>query len=139
MSHYLIKRIEAAQNITLHTNTKIVALFGDAHLSSIEWQMNEASSEQVAISHVFLFLGAEPNTSWLGDCVNLDQNGFLLTGQNVGSEMSSLERAPYYLKTSRPGIFSVGDVRSDSVKRVAAAVGEGTAAVQTLHAYLASL
>ncbi len=63
--------------------------------------MNDAPSEQVDISHMFLFLGAEPNISWLGDCVNLDQNGFVLTGQNAGSEKWSLKRAPYYLETSR--------------------------------------
>ncbi len=137
MSHYLIQRIEAAPNITLHTNTEIVELIGDTNLNSIKWNENDRV-EEVPISHVFLFLGAEPNTAWLGECINLDKNGFVLTGHDAADADWPLERAPYFLETSRPGIFAVGDVRSASVKRVAAAVGEGSAAIQTLHAYLAS-
>jgi thioredoxin reductase (NADPH) len=87
---------------------------------------------------VFLFLGAQPNTAWLRDCVALDKNGFVLTGPDIGAKWAS-ERPPHFLETSRPGIFAVGDVRSGSVKRVAAAVGEGAAAIQSLHQYLALL
>jgi thioredoxin reductase (NADPH) len=85
---------------------------------------------------VFLFLGAQPSTGWLGDCVELDKNGFVLTGPDVAHKWTS-ERPAHFLETSRPGIFAVGDVRSGSVKRVAAAVGEGAAAIQSLHQYLA--
>ncbi|WP_144141273.1 FAD-dependent oxidoreductase [Paraburkholderia sp. BCC1884] len=135
MSSYLIRRIEAAENITLHLRTQIVELNGDAHLESIKWD-NEGHIEEKPIRHVFLFLGAQPSTGWLGDCVALDKNGFVLTGQDAIDTWPS-ERAPHYLETSRPGIFAVGDVRSGSVKRVAAAVGEGAAAIQSLHQYLA--
>ena len=87
---------------------------------------------------MFLFLGAEPNTAWLGDCVALDDKHFVLTGSDVAPGSWPLERDQHFLETSRPRIFAVGDVRSGSVKRVAAAVGEGSAAVQALHQALAS-
>lgn len=139
MSHYLIQRINAAPNITLHINTEIVALIGDTSLKSIKWKESDDQVKEVPICHVFLFLGAEPNTAWLGECINLDKNGFVLTGQDAKDDEWTLERPPYFLETNRPGIFAVGDVRSASVKRVAAAVGEGAAAIQSLHAYLATV
>ncbi|WP_109481124.1 cyclic nucleotide-binding domain-containing thioredoxin-disulfide reductase [Paraburkholderia sp. C35] len=135
MSNYLIRRIDAAANISVHARTQIVELDGEAHLESIRWD-SQGSIEQKPIRHVFLFLGAQPSTGWLGDCVALDKHGFVLTGPDAIPHWSS-ERPPHYLETSRPGIFAVGDVRSGSVKRVAAAVGEGAAAVQSLHQYLA--
>lgn len=135
MSNYLIRRIEAAANISVHVRTQIVELNGDAQLESIKWD-SHGSIEEKPIRHVFLFLGAQPNTGWLGDCVALDKHGFVLTGPDAGAHWHS-ERTPHYLETSRPGIFAVGDVRSGSVKRVAAAVGEGAAAIQSLHQYLA--
>jgi thioredoxin reductase (NADPH) len=135
MSNYLIRRIDAAANITVHAHTQIVELSGATHLDSIKWD-TEGRIEEKPIRHVFLFLGAQPNTGWLGDCVALDKHGFVLTGPDAIPNWS-LERPPYYLETSRPGIFAVGDVRSGSVKRVATAVGEGGAAVQSLHQYLA--
>jgi thioredoxin reductase (NADPH) len=135
MSNYLIRRIEATGNMTVHPRTQIVELNGDAQLESIKWD-RQGQIEEKAIRHVFLFLGAQPNTAWLGDCVALDRNGFVLTGPDVANTWSS-ERPAHFLETSRPGIFAVGDVRSGSVKRVAAAVGEGAAAVQSLHQFLA--
>jgi thioredoxin reductase (NADPH) len=135
MSNYLIRRIEAAANITVHTRTQIVELNGDTQLESIKWN-RQGQIEEKAIRHVFLFLGAQPNTAWLGDCVELDRNGFVLTGPDAINTWSS-ERPAHFLETSRPGIFAVGDVRSGSVKRVATAVGEGAAAVQSLHQFLA--
>lgn len=136
MSHYLIQRIGAASNIVLHTHTRIDRLDGVGHLERVAL----SSSGGVAllpIRHLFLFLGAEPNTHWLGGCVALDSKGFILTGLDAANAGWPLERAPHFLETSRPGIFAVGDVRSGSVKRVAAAVGEGAAAVQSLHQVLA--
>jgi thioredoxin reductase (NADPH) len=135
MSNYLIRRIEAASNMTIHRRTQIVELNGEAQLESVKWD-RQGQIEEKAIRHVFLFLGAQPSTAWLGDCVALDKNGFVLTGPDAIGKWSS-ERAPHFLETSRPGIFAVGDVRSGSVKRVAAAVGEGAAAIQSLHQYLA--
>ncbi|MDP9648977.1 FAD-dependent oxidoreductase [Paraburkholderia caledonica] len=135
MSSYLIRRIEAAPNITVHVRTQLVALNGEEHLESIQWNQ-QGRIEEMAIRHVFLFLGAQPSTGWLGDCVELDKNGFVLTGPDVAHKWTS-ERPAHFLETSRPGIFAVGDVRSGSVKRVAAAVGEGAAAIQSLHQYLA--
>ncbi|TDY21187.1 thioredoxin reductase (NADPH) [Paraburkholderia sp. BL6665CI2N2] len=135
MSNYLIRRIEAAANISVHVRTQIVELNGETQLESIKWD-NQGRIEEKPIRHVFLFLGAQPSTGWLGDCVALDKHGFVLTGPDAMPQWSS-DRPPHYLETSRPGIFAVGDVRSGSVKRVAAAVGEGAAAIQSLHQYLA--
>ncbi|RKR36453.1 cyclic nucleotide-binding domain-containing thioredoxin-disulfide reductase [Paraburkholderia sp. BL17N1] len=135
MSNYLIRRIEAAANISVHVRTQIVELNGETQLESIKWD-SQGRIEEKPIRHVFLFLGAQPSTGWLGDCVALDKHGFVLTGPDAMPQWSS-DRPPHYLETSRPGIFAVGDVRSGSVKRVAAAVGEGAAAIQSLHQYLA--
>lgn len=135
MSDYLIRRINAAANITLHTKTQIVELLGESRLEAVKWD-RQGRIEQKEIPHVFLFLGAQPSTAWLGDCVALDKAGFVLTGADTGANWSS-ERPPHFLETSRPGIFAAGDVRSGSVKRVAAAVGEGAAAIQAVHQYLA--
>jgi thioredoxin reductase (NADPH) len=135
MSTYLIRRIDAAANITLYTRTRIVELCGESRLEGIRWDQ-QGQIEYKPIRHVFLFLGAEPNTRWLGDCVTLDKDGFVLTGADTGDKWTA-ERPPHDLETSRPGIFSAGDARSGSVKRVAAAVGEGAAAIQAVHQYLA--
>jgi thioredoxin reductase (NADPH) len=135
MSDYLIRRINATANISLHTRTQIVELCGESKLEAIKWDRN-GQIEHQPIRHVFLFLGAEPNTRWLGDCVSLDKDGFVLTGASTGDKWKA-DRPPHDLETSRPGIFSAGDVRSTSVKRVAAAVGEGAAAIQAVHQYLA--
>ncbi|RFU49636.1 cyclic nucleotide-binding domain-containing thioredoxin-disulfide reductase [Paraburkholderia sp. DHOC27] len=135
MSAYLIRRIDAAANITLHTRTRIIELCGEARLEGIRWD-RQGEIEYQPVRHVFLFLGAEPNTRWLGECVALDKDGFVLTGADTG-EAWTAERPPHDLETSRPGIFCTGDVRYGSVKRVAAAVGEGAAAIQAVHQYLA--
>ncbi|WP_233808168.1 FAD-dependent oxidoreductase [Paraburkholderia sp. HP33-1] len=135
MSAYLISRINAAANITVQTRTQIVELHGESRLEAICWD-RQGQIELKPIRHVFLFLGAEPNTSWLGNCVALDKDGFVLTGAEAGGNWTA-DRPPHDLETSRPGIFSAGDVRSGSVKRVAAAVGEGAAAIQAVHQYLA--
>jgi thioredoxin reductase (NADPH) len=135
MSAYLIRRINATANITLHTKTQIVELCGESRLEGIQWN-RQGQIEYKPIRHVFLFLGAQPNTRWLGECVALDKDGFVLTGADTGDKWKA-DRPPHDLETSRPGIFSAGDARSGSVKRVAAAVGEGAAAIQAVHQYLA--
>jgi thioredoxin reductase (NADPH) len=134
MSTYLIRRINATSNITLHTRTQIVELCGESKLEAIRWD-RQGQIEHKPIQHVFLFLGAQPNTRWLGDCVALDKDGFVLTGASTGDKWTA-ERPPHDLETSRAGVFSAGDARSGSVKRVAAAVGEGAAAIQAVHQYL---
>jgi thioredoxin reductase (NADPH) len=138
MSRYLIQRIEASPRITLHTHKQIVELRGDDRLESICWQSKGGEAREAPARHLFLFLGAEPSTAWLGDCVALDDKNFVLTGPDVPAERWPLERPRHFLETSRPRIFAVGDVRSGSVKRVAAAVGEGSAVVASLHQALAS-
>ncbi|SHN33581.1 thioredoxin reductase (NADPH) [Duganella sacchari] len=138
MSRYLIQRIEASTRITLHTHKQIVELRGNDRLESICWQSQGGEPREAPARHLFLFLGAEPSTAWLGDCVTLDDKNFVLTGPDVPEGRWPLERPRHFLETSRPRIFAVGDVRSGSVKRVAAAVGEGSAAVASLHQALAS-
>jgi thioredoxin reductase (NADPH) len=137
MSDYLIRRITDAPNITLHTNTEISSLEGQDQLERVIW-CNSASGapETHAISHVFLMTGAVPSTHWLQGCIALDDKGFVLTG----ADLSLAERTrqaggwqPQSFETNRPGIFAVGDVRCGSVKRVAAAVGEGSGCVQQVH------
>ena len=134
MSDYLIRRINAAANITLHTRTTLVELCGESKLEAIRWD-RQGQIEHKSIQHVFLFLGAEPNTRWLGDCVALDKDGFVLTGAATAARWKAV-RPPHDLETSRPGIFAAGDVRSGSVKRCAAAVGEGSMAVEGVHEVL---
>ncbi len=141
MSSYLIQRIDATPNITLRTETEIVELIGDGALERVRWR-HGADVEERPIEHVFLFLGAAPNTEWINSCLALDAAGFVKTGTDISAEELRasawpLERPPHRLETSRPGIFAVGDVRSGSVKRVAAAVGEGSTAVQLVHLALA--
>jgi thioredoxin reductase (NADPH) len=139
MSRYLIRRIEQNPNITLHTHTRITALEGGDRLERVVWR-NEtnARSEEHNISSVFLMTGAVPNTSWLNGCLALDDRKFVRTGSELRQEDLTaagwrLPRAPYLMETSLPGVFAVGDVRSDSVKRIASAVGEGSICVQFVH------
>lgn len=137
MSRYLISRIEANPKITLMTWTVIEALEGDTHLRRIQWRNKQTGETGVYdVPHVFMMTGALPNTNWLGGCLVLDEKAFIKTGTDVGSAWP-LQRGRYLLETSLPGVFAVGDVRSGSMKRVAAAVGEGSMAVQFVHKVLA--
>jgi thioredoxin reductase (NADPH) len=130
MSRYLIGRIEASQNITVITSATVEALEGSTHLERIRWRTGQSGlSSTHKINHLFLMTGADPNTAWLGSCVSLDSRRFIKTGADVAAEWP-LSRAPFPLETSLPGIFAVGDIRENSIKRVAAAVGEGSMAVQ---------
>ena len=131
MSQYLISRIENSGHITVHTESEIVALDGDPSLKRVTWANSKTGERMVKdISAVFVMIGAEPNTGWLSGTVRLDNKGFILTGSTDG-----FEESPY--ATSMPGIFAVGDVRANSVKRVASAVGEGSVVVSYIHRYLA--
>ncbi|MET3132190.1 thioredoxin reductase (NADPH) [Oxalobacteraceae bacterium GrIS 1.11] len=152
MSSYLIERIQATSNITLHTHTEIIALEGDEEgLASARWRNRQSGQEDgCALRRLFLFVGADPNAEWLHDCgVGVDAQGFIRTGFDVTREQC---RAKGYgthypdelppraaLETSVPGVFAIGDVRAGSTKRVAAAVGEGAAVVSQIHAFLANL
>jgi len=130
MSRYLIDRIAGLPNVELVTQAQVSGLEGeDGMLDTVRWRHGKSKEEvRRPIRHLFLFIGAEPNTAWLsGSGVALDAKGFVLTGGDGG-------RRP--LETSRRGIFAIGDVRSNSVKRVAAAVGEGAQVVAILHAFL---
>lgn len=149
MSNYLIDRIKATPNIVLHTHTEITALDGDEDgLCRVHWhQRQEGVKDSAPIRRLFLFIGAEPNTAWLGDCgVGVDDKGFIRTGFDVTRAQCRAnghypDDAPVRaaLETSVPGVFAIGDVRSASTKRVAAAVGEGAAVVAQIHTYLAHL
>lgn len=133
MSRYLVERIAAQPNIEVLTETEIEALDGqEGNLDRLRWR-NRKSGEVTtrAIRHLFLFIGADPNTDWLAECdVALDAKGFVRTGPDVAPGCGPME-------TSRNGVFAIGDVRCGSTKRVAAAVGEGAQVVAALHAYLA--
>src|SRR5580698_6601055 len=144
MSQYLIDRIRAIDNIEVLTQTEIVALYGsrEKQLERVRWRNNVIGEEmEQPIRHVFCFIGAEPATTWLRDsAVILDAKNFILTGPDVPSDVSwSNNRSgrPLPLETSVRGVFAIGDVRSGSVKRVGAAIGEGAVVVARLHAVLA--
>jgi thioredoxin reductase (NADPH) len=134
MSSYLVERIAGLANVEVVPRVEVSGLEGsDGMLEAVRWR-HRASGEAARrpIRHLFLFIGADPNTDWLsGSGVALDAKGFVLTGADAGADRRPLE-------TSRRGVFAIGDVRSNSVKRVAAAVGEGAQVVATLHAFLAS-
>jgi thioredoxin reductase (NADPH) len=139
MSRYLIDRIAATKNITLHPHSELTRLHADdaGHLDAVTWrQGRDANEDTRPIRYVFLFVGADPETEWLAGCgVALDTHGFVLTGQ---ATTASPARQPASLESSVRGVFAVGDVRSGSVKRVGGAIGEGAAVVASIHGYLAT-
>ena len=142
MSRYLIRRIEEASTIEVRTRTEIVALEGNRHLERVAWRDGTGAVSTHDIRHVFLMTGAEANTGWLNGQVALDAKGFIktgpdLTGEDLTAAQWPLERPPYLLETSRPGVFAVGDVRGGNIKRVASAVGEGSIAISFVHRVLA--
>jgi thioredoxin reductase (NADPH) len=143
MSRYLADRIEATSNIEVLTQIEIVALSGSQSsiLERVRWRHNPTGQEtEKPIRNLFLFIGADPATEWLGDCgVVLDDKSFVLTGMQAtdgGRPVRGSARDPTSLETNQLGVFAVGDVRSGSVKRVGAAIGEGAAVVPQLHAFL---
>lgn len=142
MSRYLVRRIEETPAIVLRLQTEITALTGGDHLESVRWRDNKTNTIKThKIRHVFVMTGAMPNTRWLGECVALDAKGFIKTGPDLSKEDLTaahwpLLRSPHLLETSLPGVLAVGDVRSGNVKRVAAAVGEGSIAIAFVHQVL---
>ena len=139
MSDYLIGRILSSDRITLHPYTEILELEGDHHLEGVTWKnILTGDLEKHPIRHVFLMIGAQPNTGWLPQQIQTDRHGFILTGQSVDRKQNwPLDRAPMNLETSQPGVFAVGDVQSGSTKRVASGVGLGAISVSHVHAFLA--
>jgi thioredoxin reductase (NADPH) len=143
MSHYLIRQLDAIGNVVVRTRTEVVEACGDGHLERLVLaDRGSGEKETVEAGSVFVFIGAAPRTEWLDGVVARDERGFVRTGPDlvVGGQRPpgwSLDRDPYHLESSVPGIFVAGDVRADSVKRVASAVGEGAMAVTLVHRYLA--
>ena len=145
MSHYLIEQVESVPNITVRTCTTVVGARGDGHLEGLTLQdANTGETEDVAAQHLFVFIGAAPLTGWLDGVLERDDHGFVLTGPDLSADGEPpaewpLDRAPYHLEASVPGVFVAGDVRAESAKRVASAVGEGAMAVMLVHRYLEKL
>jgi thioredoxin reductase (NADPH) len=143
MSRYLIRRIEESPTITLRSYTQIESLEGEGRLERVGWRHAPTGAREVSeIRHVFSMTGADANTGWLGGCVTLDPQRFVKTGADLSPlELEAarwpLQRRPYQFESSLPRVFAVGDVRAGSMKRVASAVGEGSAAVQLIHKILA--
>jgi thioredoxin reductase (NADPH) len=138
MSQYLVTRILATPNVEVRLQTEIVGTRGDGHLEGVTL-CAAGEVDEVATSSVYIFIGAAPRTDWLGDAVSRDERGFVLTGPDLPASAAwPLERGPFALETSVPGVFAAGDVRRDSMKRVASAVGEGAMSVYLVHRYLAA-
>jgi len=144
MSRYLVERITSAPNIEVRYRSEVVAGRGDGHLEKLTLaDRDSGAAEQVPSSWLFVFIGASPRTGWLGPDVARDGKGFVVTGLDLlGPAYAGrwpLPRAPFALETSVPGVFAAGDVRLDSMKRVASAVGEGAMSIYLVHRYLATI
>ena len=142
MSHYLIEQLAGIDNITVHTCTTVAEAHGSDHLEQVSL-LDATTGERSTYpaSHLFVFIGGEPRTSWLDGAVVRDERGFIPTGPGLLEDGGrprgwTLDRDPYFLESSLPGVFVAGDVRAESVKRVASAVGEGAMAVTLVHRYL---
>jgi thioredoxin reductase (NADPH) len=141
MSKYLIDQIEATPNITVETGTEVIGMGGDTHLECLTLRTPRGEEARQA-SSLFIFIGAAPKTDWMPTELCRDGKGFILAGPDLKAQSPKswkLDRDPYLLETSVPGIFVAGDVRFNSVKRCASAVGEGSIAIQFVHQYLATL
>lgn len=140
MSHYLIEQIAGTPNIDVQCCKRIVAASGDEHLETLTIEdVRTNERETVPAASLFIFIGAEPHTDWLGDLVERDEKGFIRTGPDLkrdGRYPREFDREPFLFETSMRGVFAAGDVRANSVKRVASAVGQGSIAVQFVHQYL---
>jgi thioredoxin reductase (NADPH) len=143
MSKYLIERIDEAENIHVHTGASIAELHGEESLEAVS--IRDAASgeiERVPARAVFVFIGASPRTDWLKARLQLDAQGYILSGPDLEREPNrkpngwTVEREPFWLETSVPGVFVAGDVRRQSTKRIASAVGEGAMAVTFVHQHL---
>jgi thioredoxin reductase (NADPH) len=139
MSRYLIDQIERDPRITVRPRTQVTALVGHDQLEGVELIDGEGKASTLAVRGLFVFIGAQPSTKWLGGQLAEDDHGFLLTGSNIPvAQLEDPDLVPLFLETSRPGIFAIGDVRSGSVKRAATAIGEGSMAVRLVYERLAA-
>jgi thioredoxin reductase (NADPH) len=142
MSRYLVDRVIALPNVTVHRAASVTRLDGNGHLEGVEVKCADGNRAEIDTSALFLFIGADPNTRWLDGCVELDRKGFVLTGTALPAttvetdQWRAAGRGPFLLETSLPGVFAAGDVRSGSAKRVSSAVGEGAMAVSFVHTYI---
>jgi thioredoxin reductase (NADPH) len=145
MSHYLIEQVAGVPGITVRTCTEVAAAHGDNHLEGLLLRDTKTGqTELVDAQWLFVFIGAAPRTDWLKGVVMRDSRGFVMAGPDMSTEGRppegwELDRPPYHLETSVPGVFAAGDVRAESAKRVASAVGEGAMAVMLVHRYLERL
>jgi thioredoxin reductase (NADPH) len=139
MSEYLVSQVEATDNIDVRLGTAVVGGGGDGGLEHLVLcDLASHGETMVEAQALFLLIGAQPHTDWLPPEIERDRQGFVLTGADVPPIAWPLDREPFDLETSLPGVFAVGDVRHGSVKRVASAVGEGSIAVQLVHQLFAS-
>ena len=147
MSRYLIQRLTENPQIELHWNTEITGLEGDGCLDRVTWRDKKSGETSThEIHHIFVMTGASPRTEWLRGCLAMDDRGFILTGRDLEAagipddhSRWPLQRGPLMLETSLPGVFAVGDVRANNVKRVASAVGEGAISISLVHRALSEL
>jgi thioredoxin reductase (NADPH) len=142
MSYYLVRQIDEIPNIEVRLTTEVIEMRGDDHLEELTLcNSRDGTQETVRAGYLFAFIGAEPRTEWLDGVLERDPRGFVLTGPDLVLDGRrprdwDRDRDPYYLEASTPGVFAAGDVRANSIKRVASAVGEGAMAIQLLHTYL---
>jgi thioredoxin reductase (NADPH) len=137
MSHYLIEQIEALENVEVRTRTQAVGAEGNGRLRALRIRDANGDESVEEADACFVFIGALPRTEWLSGVVARDERGFILAGLDAKTDRWPLERDPFPLETSVPGVLVAGDVRARSIKRVASAVGEGSMAVSLIHQYLA--
>ena len=144
MSQYLIDQIDGTGNIDVRTRTEVVEVHRQDHLEELVLSCDGGkSTDRVPATAVFIFIGAQPRTDWMGDTVARDAHGFVLSGPDAVSNgepnaYDHHQRGPFMLESSVPGVFVAGDVRHGSVRRVASAVGEGSMAVMYVHRYLSN-
>jgi len=143
MSDYLVRQLEETRNIHVRTRTEVIGATGTSRLTGLTLRdRHRELTENVRADALYIMIGAQPHTEWLAGTLGRDEAGYILTGEDIAlhdQHQWPLDRAPMLLETTRPGVFAAGDVRYGSVKRVAAAVGNGSVAVQLAHRRLAEL